>query len=189
MLFLADKIKSTEKAAFQAEVIQMGDDLGFDPNWLMIVMFLESGLNPQAINNTTGASGLIQFMPNTAKNLGTSVEELRQMSAVDQLEYVRDYLSAYKGKFNTLADLYLTVFYPAAVGKSNDYVLGSSSTNAAKIAAQNKIFDTNKDGIITKGEIVDYMNNYAKRLGFIEKAKKYSFIPAILLLVVFISKI
>src|SRR3990167_3056635 len=39
----------------------------------------------------SGAIGLIQFMPSTAHLLGTTTEQLAQMTAVEQLAYVRRY--------------------------------------------------------------------------------------------------
>lgn len=44
----------------------------------------------------SGAIGLIQFMPSTAKGLGTSTSALKQMTAVDQLAYVEKYFAPYK---------------------------------------------------------------------------------------------
>lgn len=187
MLFLHDKIKSDKKATFESMVVQIANSIGFDPNWLMIVMSFESGLNPQAVNPTSGASGLIQFMPTTARNLGTTVEDIRKMDAIEQLDYVYQYLLPYKGKIASLVDLYLRVFYPAAVGQPSDYVLGGN--NPEKLAAQNKIFDTDKNGIVTKGEVEQYINSYAKRLGWVERIKKVSFIPVLLLIGLILYKI
>ena len=41
----------------------------------------------------SGATGLIQFMPNTAEGLGTSTGELAGMSRARQMHYVEKYLS------------------------------------------------------------------------------------------------
>ena len=187
MLFLSNKIKSDKKATFESKVVQIANAIGFDPNWLMIVMYFESGLNPQAVNSTSGASGLIQFMPPTARNLGTTVEDIRQMDALQQLDYVYQYLLPYRGKISSLVDLYLRVFYPAAVGQSSDYVLGGN--NPARLASQNPVFDTDHDGKVTKGEVEQYINAYAKRLGWVEKVKKFSIIPVILLIGLILCKI
>jgi len=55
----------------------------------MTVMFIESAATFRAdITNSIGATGLIQFMPDTAKRLGTSTEALRKMGAINQLDYV-----------------------------------------------------------------------------------------------------
>lgn len=187
MLFLSDKIKSNSKATFESKVVQIANTLGFEPNWLMIVMFFESGLNPQAVNSQTGASGLIQFMPQTARNMGTTVEDIRAMDALEQLDYVYQYLLPYKGKIKSLGDLYLRVFYPAAVGQPDDYILGGN--NPEKLAAQNKVFDLDKNGLVTKGEVAQYINNYAKRLGWVERVKKLSVLPLIFIFGLILYKI
>ena len=186
MLFLANKIKSTTPAAFESRVVEIANNLCIDPNWLMIVMYFESGLNPSAVNKYSGATGLIQFMPKTAQRLGTSTDELKTMDAISQLDYVEKYLSAYKGKMESLTDVYLSVFYPAAVGAADNYVLGGD--NYSIVAQQNRIFDTNGDGIITKGEVTQYIEGYAKRLGWIEKAKKFAILPIILVVFCLIHK-
>lgn len=145
------KVKENQQA-FGEKVISIANDLGISPNWLMIVMNNESGLNPKADNPTSSATGLIQFMASTAKGLGTSTEALLQMSNVQQLDYVKKYYQTYKGKINSAADAYLAVFYPAALGKSDSWAFPTYVVSA------NKIFDITKDGILTKGEFNQYVN-------------------------------
>lgn len=171
-LFLYDSIKGGNKAAFANKVITIANQLNINPDWLMVVMKFESGLNSKAQNTTSGATGLIQFMPSTAIGMGTTTTDLYNMSNVEQLDYVYLYLSRFSGEIRSLTDLYLTIFYPVAVGKSDDYVLGSTEQQRKKIAEQNKIFDTNKDGYITKAEVKNYIENYAKKIGFVEEVKK-----------------
>jgi len=161
--FIFDSYIKNNKEAFKAKVESLSSMLIIDPNWLMSVMLLESSLNPQAINKITGAVGLIQFMPATAKELGVTLDQLYDMDNIQQLDYVYKYLSRYKGKMNNLSDVYLSVFFPAAVNKSNDYILQTSSLSAAKIAAQNPAFDMDKDGKVTKGEIESFLQNWLKK--------------------------
>ncbi len=127
--------------------------LGINPNWLMYVMYFESGLNPNAVNPNGGATGLIQFMPATAAGLGTSTAELRQMTNVEQLDYVYKYLKPYAGKINNLVDLYLCVFFPVALNKGPEYIFETATLSRSKIAASNPVFDLNKDGMITRAEV------------------------------------
>lgn len=82
------------------------------------------------------------------------------MSASQQLEYVEKYYSPYAGKLNSPADLYLATFYPYAIGKSSDFVVGSeiSLAEAREIARQNPgiaKFSNNPNGIT-----VAAFNNY-----------------------------
>lgn len=166
-LFLYDKIKDSDKQAFAYKLVSICDDLGILPDWLMIVMYFESRLNPKAVNSTTGATGLIQFMPQTAKGLGTTVEALKAMTGTQQLDYVYKYFKQFKsGQISTLGDLYLSVFYPYALGKEDNYILGSQNGTQTQIYNANKIFDTNKDGVISKQEIENYIVNFAKKNGY-----------------------
>ncbi len=143
--------------AFANKVIEVSKKLNVNPNWLMAIMNFESGLNPRAVNKYTNATGLIQFMPKTAKSLGTSTEELKRMSAVEQLDYVYKYYRPYKHKIKSFVDMYLVTFLPIAVGKPLNWVLRANNIPAEAIAKVNRIFDTNKDGVLTVAEIEQIM--------------------------------
>ena len=157
-LFFEDLVKSN-KAEFIAKVKDIAAKLGTDPNFLMAVMWSESGLNHRAVNPTGGATGLIQFMPNTARALGTTTEALRNMTNVDQLDYVLKYYWGYRSKLKSFGDVYLVTFFPAAVGKPDSFVLETKSLSARLIAQQNPIFDLNKDGKVTVGEFKKKIND------------------------------
>lgn len=138
---------------FANKVIEIAAYLGINPDWLMAVMYLESGINPAARNKITNATGLIQFMPDTAKSLGTTIADLSAMSNVRQLDYVKAYLSPYKGKMRSLADTYLTVFYPAAISKPSTWAFPAIVQN------QNPTFKNFLiDGKLTKQSIVNYLS-------------------------------
>ncbi|MGF1482436.1 MAG: peptidoglycan-binding protein [Cyanophyceae cyanobacterium] len=137
---------------FKDKVVQIANDLGTDPNYLMAVMSFEtdSTFSPSMQNYAgSGAVGLIQFLPSTAASLGTSADELGQMSAEAQLDFVAKYLEPYKGKLNTLEDTYMAVFTPAAIGKGKEHVLYEQGTTAYR---QNNGLDSDQDGKITVGE-------------------------------------
>jgi len=138
--------------AFAEKVRQISARLGIDPNHLMGVMWCESRFDPAARNPVAGATGLIQFMPATAAGLGTDCEALRAMDAVRQLDYVELFFRPYASRCRTFADLYLACFFPAAIGKSDDFVLRTRKLSAEVIARQNPVFDTDRDGTITVGE-------------------------------------
>ena len=137
--------------AFKAKVIQISSDLGCDPSHLMSAMAFETGetFSPSVRNKQSGATGLIQFMPSTAKSLGTTTTSLAAMTAVDQLDFVRKYLSPFKNRMNTVSDVYMTILFPVAVGKPEAHVLFKKPS---KQYDQNKGLDANKDGQVTKGE-------------------------------------
>lgn len=157
-----EKIKEN-KNDFIATVKGIAQSLGFAPEWLMQVFMIESSLNHRAVNPATKATGLIQFMPATAARLGTSIEALKAMTNVQQLTYVYKYLEPYRGKINSYQDLYFAVFFPAAIGKPENWILQASSLSASKIAQQNPIFDLNRDGIITVEEVRQAILNKVPR--------------------------
>lgn len=95
------------------DLVTRANRLGMDPIHLAAIIQLESAWNPAAVNPTSGASGLIQFMGFRAEQLGTSLEEIRGMTALEQMPLVERYLSWFK-PLDTEQRAYLAVFYPAA---------------------------------------------------------------------------
>ena len=148
-----DYLVKENKAEFLAKVASIATKLGIIPDWLMIVMKVESSLNHRAENPMSGATGLIQFMPATASGLGTSTTSLKQMSNVDQLEYVYRYFKPYAGRLHDITDLYTVTFFPRALGKPDNYVLQTDTLSAGTIAAQNRPYDINRDNQITVAEL------------------------------------
>jgi hypothetical protein len=161
-LIYEDKIPQSERKAFTDKVRKISNDLEINPNWLMGVMYFESArtFSPSIQNSVTGATGLIQFMPSTAKGLGTTIDELRKMSAVKQLDYVYKYYnqSWIRPKLLKYVDLYLATLFPVALGKDDSFVLQTSKLSANLITNQNPIFDKNgnNDGKTTVGEVSAY---------------------------------
>ena len=145
-------LENQVSSPFAAKVRQIASRLGVPPDYLMAVMWSESRLDPAATNPEGGATGLIQFMPATAAGLGTSCEALREMSALDQLDYVERFFRPYAPRCHTFGAFYMACFFPAAIGKEDDYVLQTRKLSAERIARQNPAFDTDRDGRITAGE-------------------------------------
>jgi hypothetical protein len=123
----------------------------------------ESGVNPSAQNGTSGATGLIQFMPDTARRLGTTAAELRQMTGVEQLDYVYKYFKMTGVGNGTLGDLYMAVFMPKYIGYDDDFVLGQSGASgfSGKVYAQNRGLDRNRDGAITVADVKQSVARFA----------------------------
>lgn len=138
---------------FIEKMKQISYDLGLPADWLMAVMYKESGLNHQAVNHRTGATGFIQFMPKTAESLGTSVYALRNMSNIEQLDYVKKYYWPLRYRIKSYTDAYLAVFFPVAIAKPDDFVLKTSMLAPDTIARQNPALDYNKDHELTKSEV------------------------------------
>ena len=161
------------KAEFCSKLKEICSKLAINPEWLLAVMYIESRINPYAVNKYSGATGLIQFMPATAMSLGTTTAELLNMTAVDQLDYVYLYLKPYTGKMHSLMDVYFAIFFPAAIGKPSNYVLQTSKLSASLIASQNPAYDINSDGEITVAEIE---SKIYKILGLVPQKKNFNLV-------------
>ncbi len=137
-------------AAFKAKLIQIAKNIGIDPNYLISAMAFETGetFSP-SIRNRSGATGLIQFTPATAIELGTNTDTLAAMSAEDQMDYVEKYFYPYRNMLETIEDVYMAILWPAAIGKPNSWVLFSSPSPEYN---RNSGLDTDKDGHVTKAE-------------------------------------
>lgn len=121
-----------------------------EPSWLMACMAFETGLtfDPAKRNPASGATGLIQFMPSTARQLGTTTDALAQKTAEDQLDDVERYFG-WQQPIHSLPDCYMAILWPAAVGKPDDTVIFASGRDAYLL---NRGLDLNKDGEVTKAE-------------------------------------
>ena len=140
--------------AFVNGVIGICKNLGWQAGQaghLMACMAFESGgtFSPSIKNAAgSGAVGLIQFMPATAEDLGTTVENLELLSDVDQLYYVQQYFRPYAARIHTLPDMYMAILLPKYIGQPNDAVLFSGGI----AYRQNSGLDTDHDGKVTKLE-------------------------------------
>lgn len=141
---------------FIDKAIEVCNYLEMEINHLMSCIAFETGetFAPDKRNPISGATGLIQFMPTTAVKLGTTTAKLAAMTAIEQLDYVKQYFDWKKGKLKTLSDVYMTILWPRAVGKPEDYVLFESPSITYE---QNKGLDVNGDGIITKEEATQFI--------------------------------
>lgn len=95
-----------ENHAFRKKLHQVAKNIGIPAMWLVDIMAHESGFSAsiQNMSHGNGATGLIQFMPETARSLGTSVEELSRMNPVKQLDYVQKYftVNGFAGKMKNI---------------------------------------------------------------------------------------
>ena len=144
---------------FVQKTMQVAENIGCDANDLLALMYSESGFRHDVQNNI-GATGLIQFMPQTAKSLGTTTDALKNMSPEQQLDYVEKYFLKNKaaagmsGKRISAGDLYAITFLPARA-KNNEL-----TTKDEKYYKFNYGLDTNKDGVITKKDLSQRLHKY-----------------------------
>lgn len=148
---------------FQKKLEKVASGLGVKSSDLIAVMKQESGVKASAVNRTSGATGLIQFMPATAQRLGTTTTELAQMDSVQQLDYVYKYFKMTGVGDGSLGDLYMAVFMPKYVGYPPETVLGASGAPgfAGKVYAQNAGLDRNRDGTITVADVKNSVARFA----------------------------
>lgn len=159
-------------------------------NNLMACMAWETGesFSPSAKNPKSSATGLIQFMADTAKELGTTTSTLAKMTAVMQLDYVKKYFENIRNKNYEFVDFYLRILFPASMGKLDEHVVFSRDGEGLnkndrnykeRINAYgvNAGFDTNPkygngDGMVTKGEIKKGIQKYIDK-GKLNKVKAF----------------
>lgn len=160
-------IEKLSKAQLSA-LYATAKELKMPVDWLATVMSFETGgtFSPSVPNRAgSGAFGLIQFMPSTAASLlgypqtpegkAAAAEKGKKMSFQTQLKkMVIPYFKG--GTYNSLNDVYLRVFYPAAMGKGNDYVVGSAPS---AVYTQNQGFDKEGKGYITRADITRTINS------------------------------
>ena len=142
---------------FWTELQAIAKRLDTEPAWLLNIMASESLFNPKARNGLPGqtAAGLLQFIERTAQSLGTTTEVIRCMSPVEQLRLVEKYLTPFRGRLNSLADVYLAVFRGFIIEGGNASVVAplDNSNKERRIYTLNRWLDGDGDGKITKGEL------------------------------------
>jgi len=97
------------------------------------------------------ATGLIQFTATTAQSLGWTLAQVAELSAMAQMVLICEYMRPYRHRLRNLGDLYLAIFYPAAIGKPDSYVI---AVEGRKAYDQNRGLDANGNSAITRGEVI-----------------------------------
>jgi len=123
--------------AFISKVQSIAQTLNCNYIDLLACMANETGATfDPGIVNSIGATGLIQFIPSTAKGLGTTTDALKELSRVDQLDWVLKFFQSLglnkKAPTPKLQDLYLCIYWPAAVGKPDDYIVNAADSKQAQ---------------------------------------------------------
>ena len=140
--------------AFRRKLIRISDAISFDPSYIAAVISFETAgtFSPTIKNPRSGFVGLIQFGPDAARALGTSISQLLDMTATKQLSYVKEYFLHYKKRIRPAEplDYYLAVFSPKFVGSPASAAMYSLGEPAYE---QNKGLDVDGDGVITVGDV------------------------------------
>jgi hypothetical protein len=171
--YLADQAakKIDDVAKFESKLRRVCRRLSIPPEWLMTVIFFESGFQADAVNaKGSGATGLLQWRREEAEIIGMTPENIKSKDAFEQLELIEQYLKKvreYQGKdFDYLTDLYLAAFYPQALGEDYCYAMfQKGEINYQRYAP----LDTNNDGRITVKDIDDRLKNQFPTAYMIDK--------------------
>jgi hypothetical protein len=137
--------------------------------WMLAVMYSESGINAGA-SNSIGCVGLLGFCQTTS---GYTQDQIHAMGPTQQLDVVGPFVKSYASHIDRRPNVYQGNFLPAsfARGTSLGTVLaaqGGTGYGGAEDAfyKANPLLDYTKDGKITVGDL-------ELRLKAIEKDKRY----------------
>ena len=114
-------------ASFAQKIVDVANNLGANPFDLAnLINFESAGTFDASIKNRLGYTGLIQFGKGAAQDLNTTREDLANMSEEQQMDYVQAYFELpHKRRgadYSRPEELYMAVFYPAAINKNSGRV-------------------------------------------------------------------
>lgn len=160
---------------FLSGIQKIADKHNIKSSELLGLIASESGFKGDALNKSSGAGGLIQFKPEIAKEFGTTVDDIRGMSLVDQLPLIDRYLSKNLPDNATTSQLYGSVFMPSYADKGPDFQLlgsGDQFDDGEKINStiraryeRNSGLDLDDDGFISVGELGSRIKNKMSEFG------------------------
>lgn len=133
-----------------AAIAKVAKNIGVNPNDLAAVISFETGgtFSPSAKNPSSSATGLIQFMKGSGgtkgKYYGMSRNDFANLSFDEQMKYVEKYFKDRGFSANKKRDVADT--YTAVTGYG--YKKGTDAYDL------NKVWDSNKNGVVEKGEMV-----------------------------------
>jgi transglycosylase-like protein with SLT domain len=146
-----------EHPQFWPKLQAVAERLKTQPAWLLNVIAAESLFDPSARNSLPGqsASGLLQFVNETARRLGTTTAAIREMDPIEQLSLVEKYFTPFRGRLNSMADVYMAVLRGFIVDGKDETVVSplGSSRKEQRIFKLNRWLDLNSDSKITRGEL------------------------------------
>jgi len=115
----------------------------------------ESAFNPRALNNNSGASGYFQFIPDSARELGTTTTAVRNSSPAEQLNTYGRYLDRWNYNPDN-SGLGIMQAAPAYANRPPNYVLPGSYAIGGRAWQQNPGWRTSPNGPITVQSVNDY---------------------------------
>lgn len=142
----------TEDSEFMSQLESLEEKYpGLSKSEVFRVIKGESAFNPNAVNKDTQASGLFQFIPKVAAELGFTPQDILSMAPAEQLKVYDMYLDKwdYSGK-NSLGIMQAA---PAYANASEDTVVYKKGSKAWE---QNPGWRPSSGGDITVGSINNY---------------------------------
>lgn len=145
-------VSLTEDPEFMDKLDEMKAKYDLTESEVFNIIRGESGFNPKAQNKNSKAAGLFQFIPATAKSLGTTTGAILKMTPAEQLEVYDRYLTQYDYRGEGLGIIQAA---PALRHKDQDEIIYAKGTKAWE---QNPGW-RDAEGNITRRSI----NNYYQR--------------------------
>ena len=140
-----------EQEAFKKQLLKVAASLEVNPNWLMLLFFHESGVNPHVpARSWASARGLFQLLARYAP------DGFAEKSGVEQLKVFQDIYKQFKGRIKNYNDLSLMCFAPSCFWKSVIY-------DTPDKVNPNKPYDKNNDGKITMEEFNQHHDDYVRK--------------------------
>ena len=158
---------------FLTAIRQLAAKRGINEAQLLGLIASESSFDPTAVNKDTGATGLIQFMPEVAEALSTSQEEILKMTRAEQVALMDQYFEMNNLPDNpTAGQLKTNVLMPSYTNQDDNFELmtrhkqftdgEAGNPNTYKV---NQGLDYNKDGFVTVGEAGQSITNKMDEFG------------------------
>lgn len=178
---------NAEKGKAIAEVARR---IGVDPNDLAAVISFETGgtFNTNSRNKGSSATGLIQFMSGSGgtpgKYYGMTRDEFGALPFAEQMKYVERYFKerGFDGsRMRDVADTYTAVtgygyrnIPKYARDKNGEKIWDKKNEMWKRVDAYwlNRVWDSNKDGYIAKGEMVKNKHFRAHQMQYFEPVNK-----------------
>ena len=97
------ELSSHHNSSFWSQLIsRAAKEVDIDPRLAVLVASHESGLNPHAMNQTSGAIGIMQLMPATAASLGVNPHNVME-NIMGGVHYLHQQFTAFKENSKALA--------------------------------------------------------------------------------------
>jgi len=169
-LLYLELIPISVRTDFDIKVREIASWLGVNPNWLMQTFWAESKMKATAANRGSDghlvAAGLLQFTQASgivSSKIVSSLDAILKMGPVQQLELVRWYFASRRGMLKSYYDVYAHTFFPAAIGRPDNWVFQTKTLSAATIAKQNPAISKGKSQI-TVADFKNYVFNVVPKL-------------------------